>query len=215
MKNKFNSKRFKQIAFTLSLCLFILWGVLGTGASVAWFHDTSNDLKNIFHVADFDVQFFHRLENGNWDEIESDTPLFDEKALYEPGYVQTVYLKVKNNGQVPINWETAVSVFDYTSGINSTGDSFDLQDYLKFGLIFADTEAELQSLLSTRQKAVAAANEPLGSYSVTKPSLQPNNEVFLALIVRMPEEITNEANYVPPHKPEVILRVIVSATQMQ
>ena len=215
MKNKFNSKRFKQIAFTLSLCLCILWGALGTGASVAWFHDTSNDLKNIFHTADFDVQLFHRLENGNWDEIKSDTPLFDENALYEPGYFQTVYLKVKNNGDLPFKWETAVSVFNYTSGINSDGGSFKLQDFLKFGLVFANTESELQALLSTRQQAVAASNEHLGDYSVIKPLLRPNEEAFLALIVRMPEEVTNEANYVPPHKPEVILRVIVSATQIQ
>ena len=210
-----NKKRLKQIAFAASLCLFILWGVLGTGASLAWFHDTSNELKNIFHVADFEVKLFHRDENNDWIEVESDTPLFDESALYEPGYVQTVFLKVKNNGDLPFEWQTAVTVFDYTSGINAMGDSFNLQDYLKFGLVIANTEEELESLVSTREKAIEASTENLGSYSTNEAILAPSEEIFLALIVRMPEEVTNEANYVPPHQPEVVLRVITSATQIQ
>lgn len=215
MTNKINSKRFKKIAFAASLCLFILWGILGTGTSLAWFRDTSNELKNIFHVSDFDVQVFRRFEDGTWDndEVEASTSLFNENALYEPGYVQTVVLKVKNNGDLPFNWETAVSVFDYTSGINFKGDSFDLQDFLKFGVVFADTEAELDALISTREKAIAASNEDLGTYSVNRPTLDAGEETFLALTVRMPEEVSNEANYVPPHQPEVILRVIVSATK--
>jgi len=207
------SNRFKQIAFTVSICLFVLWGILGTSTSIAWFSDTSEELKNVFHIADFDLQVFYRDENGNWDELRDNTELFDREALYEPGYVQTVYLKVKNNGSVPFLWNTMVSVYGYVEGINKYGDSFKLQEYLKFGVGIADTEAEMDKLVETREKAVSIANEDLGEYSTNQALLKKGEEAYITLVVRMPEEVTNVANYEPPHQPEVLLRVIVSATQ--
>ena len=87
---------YKRIALALSLCALIIWGILGAGTSLAWFTDTSTELNNIFHFAEFDVEVSHRLTDGKWEPVDSKTKIFDEEALYEPGYVQVVYLKVKN-----------------------------------------------------------------------------------------------------------------------
>ena len=74
-------KPYKKIALALSLCFLIVWGVLGTGASLAWFTDTSNELNNIFHFADFELKVSHRTEDGDWEIVDSDTRIFDENAL--------------------------------------------------------------------------------------------------------------------------------------
>jgi hypothetical protein len=122
----------------------ILWGVLGTGASLAWFTDATPEINNIFHFADFDLVVSHELTDGNWEEVDSTVQIFDENALYEPGYTQVVYLKVENKGDVPFNFRTAVNVNGYSTATNVFGQKFVLQDYLLFGLTASDSIEEMK-----------------------------------------------------------------------
>ncbi len=210
-----NRKSYKKIALALSLCLLIVWALLGTGTSLAWFSDTSADINNIFHFADFDVEVFYQLADGGWDEVDSKTKLFDEEALYEPGYVQVVYLKVRNAGSRAFQFKTAVNVTDYDTGENVYKEEFNLQNYLKFGLVTADTEEKLKTALSDREKAKQIAVEELKDYSTQMAQLEVNETEYIALIVRMPEEVGNDANYRGSKKPSVELGVIVTAEQIQ
>ena len=93
----FQAKRapYKRIAVVISLCVLILWGVLGTGTSLAWFTDTTPEICNIFHIADFELAVSRQLADGTWEAIDGQTKVFDEAALYEPGYTQVVALKVE------------------------------------------------------------------------------------------------------------------------
>lgn len=208
-------KNYKKIALALSLLLMIVWAVMGTGASLAWFTDTSNEVKNIFHFAEFDLVVSHRLEDGTYEEIEFDTKVFDDEALYEPGYVQVVYLKVENKGTVPFDFKTAVNVTDYTEATNKFGQTFHLQKFLKFGLVMADTEDELEKLVETRGLAVEKATLPLNNYSSDVAELEAKGEMYIALIVRMPEEVGDEANYRGEVIPRVELGLIFSAEQQR
>ena len=74
-------KQYKKIALTLSLAALIVWAILGTGASLAWFTDTSTEVKNIFHFADFDLSVSHKLSDGTYEEIDSQTKIFDDNAI--------------------------------------------------------------------------------------------------------------------------------------
>lgn len=211
-------KNYKKIALCVSLVLVAIWCILGTGASLAWFVDTDEEVKNVFHFAEFELEVSHRTEDGSWEKVEQGTKIFDDEALYEPGYVQTVYLKIENKGTVPFDFKTAVSVTDYTLATNVFGQSFQLQDYLKFGLTIADTEAELYELVATRDLAKEVANMPLNhyyedDYITDQMELGAHETVYMALIVRMPENVTNVANYRGDVIPRVELGVIVSATQ--
>lgn len=210
--------RLKKVALSVSLLLVVAWCVLGTGASLAWFTDTDEEVKNIFHFAEFDLEVSHRLEDGTWEKVEQGTRLFDDEALYEPGYVQVVYLRIENKGEVPFDWKTAVTVTDYTEPTNIFGQKFHLQDYLKFGLATAETEEKLFELVATRDLAEEVANMPLNhyyenDYTTDASELGAQEMTYLALIVRMPENVTNIANYRGDIIPRVELGVIVSATQ--
>lgn len=215
MKNKY-----KKIALSVSLLLVIAWCALGTGASLAWFTDTDEEVKNVFHFAEFDLEVSHRLPDGTWEKVQQDTKVFDDQALYEPGYTQVVYLKVENKGTVPFDFKTAVTVTNYTLATNVFGQSFQLQDYLQFGLITAETEAELYEKVATRDMAREVANMPLNHYyenpySTESEALGAEEETYLALIVWMPENVTNVANYRGDVIPRVELGLIVSATQQK
>ena len=213
MKPKVNKKHYKQIALALSLCAIILWAILGTGASLAWFTDSSEKVTNIFHFADFDLEVSHRLEDGTWEKVDGDTKLFDENALYEPGYVQVVYLRIDNVGEVPFDFHTAVSVTDYTVAKNVFGQQFQLQEYLRFGVAIADTEQAMDEKVETRSRANEIATTKLSTYSTDVAALKPGESSYMALVVRMPQEVDNEANYRGDKIPRVDLGIIVKADQ--
>ncbi len=213
MKQILNKKTYKKIALTLSLCAIIVWTILGTGASLAWFTDTSEKVNNIFHFADFELAVSHRLDNGTWEPIDGKTDIFNDKALYEPGYVQVVYLKVENKGGRPFNFKTAVSVTDFTVATNYFGQQFLLQEYLKFGVAIADTEAKMDKTVENRALAKEIATADLGDYETKSAVLNPNETAYIALVVRMPEEVNNAANYRGATIPKVELGIIVNAEQ--
>lgn len=206
-------KTYKKIAFSLSLVLIAIWGILGTGISLAWFSDTDEEVKNVFHFAEFDLEVSHQLENGDWEKVEQNTKIFDDEALYEPGYTQVVYLKIENKGTVPFDFKTAVSVADYTLATNVFGQSFQLQDHLRFGLTTADTETQLHEKVATRNQAKELAVMPLSNYSTETASLDAKATIYMALVVRMPEDVDNIANYRGDVIPRVELGLIVTATQ--
>lgn len=215
MKSTENTKPYKRIALVFSLCMLIIWAILGAGASVAWFADTSPEINNIFHFAEFDLVVSHRLTDGTWEEVDSQTKVFDEEALYEPGYVQVVYLKVDNKGTVPFEFYTAVNVNDCDVATNVFGQQFMLQDFLKFGVVTADSEEEMKSSVPNRDTAAILADMPLHNYDTETAVLQPGSTSYIALIVRMPEEVDNVANYRGDVVPKVELGITVKADQIK
>lgn len=207
-------KTHRKIALILSVCFLIVWACLGTGASLAWFSDTSPEVNNIFNFADFELEVSHRLEDGNWENVDSTTQIFDDEALYEPGYTQVVYLKVQNKGTVPFEYKTAVIVNDVTIATNVFGQRFNLQDYLRFGITVADSEADMDNSVANRELAKRLAVTELNDYTTQKATLNSGEAAYMALIVRMPEEVTNVANYRLTDIPTVDLGVVVTADQI-
>ena len=215
MKSQAKNTPYKRIALILSLVALVVWAILGTGASLAWFSDTSPEINNIFHFAEFDLVVSHQLTDGKWEEVDSQTKIFNEEALYEPGYVQVVYLKIENKGDREFEFYTAVNVNDCSVATNVFGQQFLLQDYLKFGVVTADTEQEMKDSVPDRQTAVEIADMPLHNYDTTTAILAPGETSYLTLIVRMPEEVDNVANYRGNDIPKVELGITVKADQIK
>lgn len=211
---KLNKHSVIKILLSLSLVLILLWIILGAGASLAWFADSSNEVNNIFHFAEFDLQVEYRDKNGDYRDLEGATKIFDNEARYEPGYVQTIYLRVTNNGTVPFKFKTAVRVTDYTEASNFFGQKFHLQDYLRFGMVSATDESALDALVNPRENAVRYANTLLNNYPGEYSLLQPHESVYIAVIVRMPEDVNNVANYRGDTVPRVELGLTVTASQL-
>ncbi len=214
MKSTAKNKAYLKIALALSLCAMVIWTILGTSTSLAWFTDTSPEINNIFHFADFKLEVSHQLEDGSWEIIDEKTTVFNDKALYEPGYVQIVYLKVKNKGTVPFKFHTAVNVNGSVVATNVFGQKFMLQEHLKFGILTSNSESEMKKSVARRNAAVEIANMPLENYSTNTFVLLPETSKYIALIVRMPQEIDNKANYRGNIAPKVELGITVKADQI-
>lgn len=207
-------KLFTKTALALSVCLMIIWCILGTGSSIAWFVDESPEIRNNFNFAEFDLVVSHKTEDG-YEEIKADTKIFDDKALYEPGYVQVVYLKIENKGTVGFDYDFAVvpNLQTIVRAKNVYGQEIYLPEFLKFGVVFADSEAELTQMLETRDLAKQRATTALSSYTSKPDNLQAGGEKFAAVIIRMPEEVGNAANYRGSTPPSVELGITVQAMQ--
>lgn len=205
---------FTKTALALSVCLMIIWCILGTGSSIAWFVDESPEIRNNFNFAEFKLVVSHKTENG-YEEVKSNTKIFDDEALYEPGYVQVVYLKIENKGTVGFNYDLAVvpNLQTIVRAKNVYGQDIYLPEFLQFGVVFADTEAELTQKLANRSLAEQQATNALSSYTSEPGNLQAEGEAFAAVIVRMSKEVGNVANYRGNTPPSIELGITVQAMQ--
>ena len=216
-----NRKFTKKHALILSLCLLLLWGILGTGATLAWFTDVSPVTRNSFLVGllDLTVSYKNDLMN-DYEIMGSDSAVFNDQALYEPNYTQVVRLKVENTGSMAFNYKLSVQDYDYTDSINVYGTNLHLPDYLKFGVLYSDQEAQLErdvaQALATEDKTSVIQNfQKLNNYfKEDEVTVEPGQTRYVAVIIYMPREVGNEANYRKGETPpQVQLGLTVYAQQ--
>lgn len=206
-----------KAALLLSLALLLLWALLGTGTSLAWFTDTTPVVRNSFIIGDLDLSVYYKTEAGKYDPVQSDTVIFDDEALYEPGYVQVVRMKVVNSGDVDFDYKLSIDVDDSSVilGENEQGQTIYLPNYLKFGVAYGSDEIELEREIA-KELAPLNADIYLDGYTDTR-SLDANtskdNTDYVALILYMPESVGNVANYRTDKIPTVKLGVTVLASQ--
>lgn len=211
-------KKWTKAALAFSSCLFILWWILGATATLAWFSGT-DEVRNEFQIGLLDMDVFYKNDIvTEYTPLKGATKVFDDEALYEPGYTQVVYLKIENNADVDFNYKLAVTVEKVITGKNAWGEEIYLPNYLCYGAIFAESEAELRQMVSTRLKAKDhAPNEwgALGTWSEISPYTFEVGEKphYAALIIHMPEEVGNAANYRGFQQPQVELGITVNAQQ--
>lgn len=213
-----HKKKWRKAALVLSACLFVLWWALGTGATLAWFSDTDT-IRNKFQIGllNLDVSYRNDIVT-DYSPLQGTTKAFNDKALYEPGYTQVVYLKIENNGDVDFDYKVAVTVEGYTNGKNAWDEDIYLPNYLRYGVVFAENETDLQNMVKDRLEARTHASNDWGALG-TWPDMSPKffkvgeDAHYAALIVHMPEEVGNVANYRGTQAPIVELGITVFAQQ--
>lgn len=205
-----------KAALAFSVCLFIVWWALGTTATLAWFSDTDT-VRNRFQIGllKLDVDYKNDIVT-EYTPLEGATKAFNDQALYEPGYTQVVYLRIDNLGDMDFNYKLAVTVENSSKGENIWGNEFYLSNYLRYGVVFGKTEDEVKA--AVKDRLTARENEPgdiLGTWSQISPyTFDTQDEYhYAALIVYMPEEVGNIANYRGGKQPIVELGITVFAQQ--
>lgn len=217
-------KKWRKLALAFSAFLFVLWWALGTGATLAWFSDVET-VRNEFRIGLLDLEVSYKNDLiTDYTPIKSASKVFYDEAIYEPGYTQVVYLKIDNNGDVDFNYKVAVTVEHYTNGKNAWGEEIYLPDYLRYGVVFAENEQDLRTMVKDRLNSRHYATNDwgaLGTWSVVSPYTHevqkkadnPEYVHYAALIIYMPEEVGNVANYRGITVPQVELGVTVFAQQ--
>ena len=207
-------KQITKLAFVLSVILLGVWLAMGTTSSLAWFHD-EDAVVNSLYFGDLKIGLYHR-ENGDYSPVDSTTKVFQDEALYEPGYTQLVYLRVTNEGDVPFTYELSVipDLSTLVLGTNEKGETIDLTEYLRFGVIYAASDDELLEKTANRDLARACATTPLSTYSEDRGRLEPGQSEYASLVIFMPEEVDNAANYRGDVAPSVEVGISALAKQI-
>ena len=211
-----HKKKWRKAALALSACLFVLWWALGTGATLAWFSDT-DEVRNEFQIGllKLDVSYKNDIVT-EYTPLEGSTEVFYDEALYEPGYTQVVYLKIENKGDVDFNYKLSVTVDSVKTAMGVLGNEIYLPNYLRFGAVFAESEDALKAAVADRLAARDQTTvQPLSTWSEISEYTFDANEAphYAALIVYMPEEVGNAANYRGGTAPQVVLGIAVKAQQ--
>ena len=206
----------RKAALAFSAFLFVLWWALGTGATLAWFSDR-DEVRNEFQIGLLNLDVSYKNDNvAEYTPLQNSTKVFNDQALYEPGYTQVVYLKIENNGDVDFKYKLAITINEETHATNVLGGKFYLSDHLRYGVVFAETKDALKAQVTDRLTARDNAPlQPLATWSEISPYTFEvgENAHYAALIIYMPEEVGNIANYRGAVIPEIQLGISVFAQQ--
>ena len=203
-------------ALLMSVLSMVLCVAMLVGMTFAWFTDTASTGVNKIQAGNLDVKLMYSTDMQTWKESTDQTKLFDDNALWEPGYTQVVYLKVVNNGNLALKYEAGFSK-NYTSnkGKNVNGDWYRVDNYLKIGT------AETRTAYASREDvwhAIAATEKTLAKDVMLTNgwiTLNPNAESKpFAVAIYMPTSVGNEAN-ASKYRPSSVsgLGIEVRATQ--
>ena len=182
-----------------SLLALFLCIVLLIGTTFAWFTDTASTGVNKIVSGKLDVELYYSKDCKTWDKVTDETYLFDDSALYEPGYTQVAYVKVKNAGNLALKYDLAVNSTDDQRGKNVYNEWYHITDYLMMGAVNTDKAYD------SREEAKAAVED---SANIIKSGaqltdsgtaiLKPGEETRpFAVVLYMPETVGNEANPKP------------------
>ncbi len=197
--------------FALVLCVVML-----VGSTFAWFTDTASTGVNKIQAGNLDVKLMYSTDMVEWKEATDQTKLFDDNALWEPGYTQVVYLKIVNAGKLALKYEAGFSK-NYTSnrGKNVNGDWYRLDNYLKIGTAetttkFANREAVWSAIAATEK--TLAKDVMLTDGWITLNAGEASAP--FAVAIYMPTSVGNEAN-ASKNRPSSVsgLGIEVRATQ--
>ncbi len=208
-----NSKNTKT-ALLFSVVSVMLCFAMLLGSTYAWFTDKEVTGVNTLSSGNLDIELYAgTVANGEITyntAVDESTKLFDDEADWEPGHTEVAYLKIENAGSLAVKYALTISAVNEVAATSVTSEEIMLSKILKFDVV----EIGEDEFYATRSDAINAAVE-VGTLSTTviTGSMAANADVrYLALIVYMPESVSNEANH-NGTAPSIQLGATLVATQ--
>lgn len=210
-KSKNTKRALLASVLSMMLCIAML-----VGSTFAWFTDSVTSGKNKIVAGNLDVELNWSTDGSTWERVNEDTDIFKD-TLWEPGYTRVVYLQVENVGSLALKYQFGINVADKVIGTTADDKDIDLSNFIKFGVVdnatayTADDAGRTAARNAVKDTAVLVSSgyaSPEGNLSAKTTSNT------IALVVYMPEEVGNDANYgTGKTQPSVDLGITLVATQ--
>ena len=208
-----SSKSTKRALISSALAILMCVAML-IGTTFAWFTDTASTAVNKIQAGNLDIKLAYKnsTTGGEFKEANKETPVFDNNALWEPGHVEYVVLKVSNTGSLALKYKLGINIASETGSTNVNNNAFKLSDYIRFAVLNDD-----QSSLDRDALVAAATDSKLIKEGYSKEDhllAGENNEKVVTLVVWMPTDVGSEANHkTEVTAPSIDLGISVAATQ--
>ena len=207
-----NNKKATKRALLTSIMALAMCVVMLVGTTFAWFTDTASTGVNKIQAGNLDVELeYKNSDTAVFTKADKNTEVFKDGALWEPGHVEYVVLKVSNAGSLALKYKLGINIAGETGSTNVLGNEFKLSDYIKFGVVDEDLSGK------TRDEMVAAVTDGKlikEGYSKESHLDTTNANETVTLVVWMPTDVGNEANHaVDAAAPEISLGINAFATQ--
>ena len=217
-----NNKRATKRALLTSVMALAMCVVMLVGTTFAWFTDTASTGVNKIQAGNLDIELAYKnsTTGGEFKKADKSTPVFDNNALWEPGHVEYVVLKISNAGNLALKYKLGINIASEVGSTNVDGNAFNLSDYIRFAVLDDD-----KSSLGRDDLVAAATDSKLirDGYTSVETPLYPKvepvvdnqpNEKTVTLVVWMPKSVGNEANHMTGKEaPTIDLGISVAATQ--
>ena len=179
-----------------SLIMILSCCLLFAGTTFAWFSDSVTSGNNVITAGNLDVELSYKKHNQtSYAEVTKEVSLFNNQALWEPGHVETVVLKVTNAGSLSLKYSLSLDVVEKAS-INVAGQKLLLSEHLIVGTKI--TQAPEETVLGDRASALAFANANKNAdkfAAVLTGTLAAGEANYIQIAIAMPETVGNEANH--------------------
>ena len=220
-----NNKRATKRALLTSVMALVMCVVMLVGTTFAWFTDTASTGVNKIQAGNLDIELAYKntyipdgtpILDGGFAAVTENTKVFDEDALWEPGHVEYVVLKISNAGTLALKYKLGINIANETGSTNVYNNEFKLSNYIKFAVLDGDrTEGDFDrdTLVAA---ATAADNYVLSAGYTDEDYLLKGTNKIVTLVVWMPKSVGNEANYKVAEgitAPSIDLGISVAATQ--
>ncbi|MBQ8268130.1 MAG: hypothetical protein IJZ24_00425 [Clostridia bacterium] len=204
------TKSTKHALIMSVMALFLCFTML-LGTTFAWFTDSVTSANNIIKSGNLDITLeYFDIEADAWKDVKDSADILTGD-LWEPGYTDVAYLRIKNNGSLALKYALSVNIISEKSGVNKDGETFSLSDYIYFDVVDGK-----QPAFADRAEAMAAvdsATKIARGYSRSGSLAADSDYVYLAMVVYMPTTVGNVANHNGVDVPEINLGINVFATQ--
>lgn len=225
-----NNKRATKRALLTSVTALVMCVVMLVGTTFAWFTDTASTGVNKIQAGNLDIELAYKnaetvknsITDTKFEPVTKETPVFNNNAIWEPGHVEYVVLKISNAGTLALKYKLGINIADEKGSTNVYGNEFKLSNYIKFAVIDGDESDLGRDVLVAKAGAGTVLN---AGYTDEDHHLVPAakadgattfSEKTVTLVVWMPKSVGNEANYKVAEgitAPSIDLGINVVATQ--
>ena len=211
-----SSKSTKRALITSALAILMCVAML-IGTTFAWLTATASTGVNKIQAGNLDVELeYKNSDTTGFTKADKNTKVFKEGALWEPGHVEYVVLKVSNAGSLALKYKLGINIANEVGSTNVYNKEFKLSDYIRFAVLDGDkTEGSVD-----RDALVAAATDSKlikEGYTAENHLMATgtdNSQKVVTLVVWMPTTVGNEANHKKDATaPSIDLGISVVATQ--
>ena len=210
MKTQKNSSRRSLVVSATALVISVAMLI---GTTFAWFTDSVSSGTNKIVAGNLDVELEYKNTNdGNFAKVTPTTNVFKDDTLWEPGHVEYAVLKISNAGTLALKYKLAVNVVNEKAGTSvKTNTPFKLSDFLKYAVVDGDISNNTRADMVTA--ATPTAKKLSEGYALTDEHLSKEQSKTVTLVVWLPDNIGNEANYTGNDVPTIQMGINLVATQ--